>query len=253
MATRALVGFIMDGPKLISTYNHYDGYPDSLGVALDKFYSMPEEALKVASMGYISFIDPETGDIEAKHKEPADKTPLGNDFEEGMMKVAQKADSYGADYIYIYNVEEDEWIHVALDGTRKAAEELAYKLQDYDGGIFPEPTRDLPAAPDQFDNDEANTYASFSRMGEGSRDNDVVADTSVSIRDAEAALKGEHGPHVKVYIDSLANDIRLNGDETYADFDEADWKEDFTEYIADKLTMEQYTKDQWQYRAGIKK
>jgi hypothetical protein len=53
MATRALVGFIQDGPELIATYNHYDGYPENLGVALDKFYSMPEEALKIASLRVI--------------------------------------------------------------------------------------------------------------------------------------------------------------------------------------------------------
>jgi hypothetical protein len=47
MATRALVGFITDGPELISTYNHYDGYPENLGKGLESHYSMPEEALKL--------------------------------------------------------------------------------------------------------------------------------------------------------------------------------------------------------------
>ena len=228
MATRALVGFIKDGPELISTYNHYDGYPENLGVALDKFYSMPEEALKVASMGYISYLDPETGEIEAKHKEPADRTKLPTSFDEAMMEVAALGDSYGADYIYIYNVETSDWVFAEMGrGTRGAAEQLRRLLIDLDGGIF------------------------GPSLDEGSRDNDVVADTSVSVRDAEAALKGEHGPHVKMYIDSLANDIRLNGDKTYADFDEADWKEDFTEYIADKSALEESLKTRWQYRAGI--
>ena len=70
MATRALVGFITDGPELISTYNHYDGYPENLGVGLDNHYSTPEEALKIASTGYTSYMDPETGEIDAKYKEP---------------------------------------------------------------------------------------------------------------------------------------------------------------------------------------
>ena len=89
MATRALVGFIQDGPELISTYNHYDGYPENLGKGLESHYSMPEEALKIASMGYISYLDPETGEIEAKHQEPADKTKLPTSFDEAMMKVAE--------------------------------------------------------------------------------------------------------------------------------------------------------------------
>ena len=230
MATRALVGFITDKPELISTYNHYDGYPENLGNGLESHYAMPEEALKIASMGYISYLDPETGEIDAKHKQPADKTMLPNDFEEAMFKVAEIGDSYGADYIYIYNVETSDWIYASVgSGVRGAAGQLMDKLRDYDGGIF------------------------GPSLDEGSRDNDVVADTSVSIRDAEAALKGEHGPHVKMYIDSLANDIRLNGDKSYADFDEADWKEDFTEYIADKSSLEESMKSRWQYRAGIKK
>ena len=248
MATRALVGFIDDRggqPVLISTYNHYDGYPESLGAALDKHYSMPEEALKIASMGYISYIDAETGEIEAKHKEPADKTPLGNDFEEAMYKVAQKADSYGADYVYIYNVETDEWINVKMYGVTQTAEALAHSLQDYDGGIFPEPTKNLPAAPDQFDNSEANTYAEFSKMNEGEVGK-VLSQVAFKLQDQPKHM-------VKAYMDSVANDIRLNGEKTYADYSVEDFEEDYDNYIADKMAMEQYNKDRWQYRAGIKK
>ena len=31
MATRALIGFIDDDRQFVSTYNHYDGYPEYLG------------------------------------------------------------------------------------------------------------------------------------------------------------------------------------------------------------------------------
>ena len=138
MATRALVGFIQDGPELISTYNHYDGYPENLGKGLESHYSMPEEALKIASMGYISYLDPETGEIEAKHQEPADKTKLPTSFDDAMMKVAEMGDSYGADYIYIYNVETSDWVFAPMGkGVRGAAEQLGRsKLIDLDGGFF---------------------------------------------------------------------------------------------------------------------
>ena len=137
MATRAMIAFITDKPELISTYNHYDGYPENLGVGLDKYYSMPEEALKIASMGYISYLNPETGEIESKYKEPANRTSLPDDFQEAMFTVAEKGNEYGAHYIYIYNVESLEWINVSLGrGIRGAAEQLMNKLRDYDGGIF---------------------------------------------------------------------------------------------------------------------
>ena len=39
MATRALIGYLNPDNTITTTYNHYDGYPDSLGKALDRHYS----------------------------------------------------------------------------------------------------------------------------------------------------------------------------------------------------------------------
>ena len=229
MATRALVGFINDKPELISTYNHYDGYPENLGKGLEAHYSMPEEALKVASMGYISYLNPETGEIEAKHKEPADRTLLSTDFDEAMMQVAEMGDSYGADYIYIYNVENSDWAYASVGrGIRGAAEQLKRSLIDLSGGIF-------GPSLDEVKEDYNTKWNKF--LNEADMDKEVVKDTSSAIRDAEVALKGEHGPHVEMYIDSLANDIRLNGDKSYDDYNEEDWKEDFDQYIMDKMDI----------------
>lgn len=227
MATRALVGFINDKPELISTYNHYDGYPENLGKGLEAHYSMPEEALKVASMGYISYLNPETGEIEAKHKEPADRTPLSTDFDEAMMQVAEMGDSYGADYIYIYNVENSDWAYASVGrGVRGAAEQLKRVLIDLDGGIF-------GPSLDEVNEDYTSKWKNF--MNEVNMDNEVVMDTSSAIRDAEKALELEHAPHVEIYLKSLANDIRLNGDESYEGFGEEDWQEDFQNFIYDKM------------------
>ena len=135
MATRALIGFISTDAAgnqvLTSTYNHYDGYPDSLGKGLDKYYSSFEKAREIASMGYISYLDSETGEIEAKDKKPADQTELTDDFIEAMMQVAEQGDSYSADYIYIYDTVNDEWVNVSLmNGIRDAQEKLMEKLSD---------------------------------------------------------------------------------------------------------------------------
>ena len=232
MATRALIGFINDDPELIATYNHYDGYPENLGKGLDNHYSMPEEALKIASLGYISYLDPETGEIDAKHKEAPSRVNLsGMGFEDAMYEIAKEADSFGADYVYIYNVESLEWIHVKMYGVRQTMEALANALQDYDGSIFPEPTKNLPAAPDQ--------------VAEGDMEQ-VMSQAFFKLQDQPKHM-------VKAYKDSLANDIRLNGKETYADYSVEDFVEDYDNYIADKMAMEQYSKDKWQFRAGIKK
>jgi len=219
MATRALVGFINDGPELISTYNHYDGYPENLGKGLGAHYSMPEEALKVASMGYISYLDPETGEIEAKHKEPADKTPLSTDFDEAMMQVAEIGDSYGADYIYIYNVETSDWVHASLGrGIRGASEQLKRELIDLDGGFF---------GPSLEEVEESYETKWKNFLNEGN-----VAQV---MSQAFFKLQDEPKNMLDAYKASLANDIRLNGQDAYADYSVEDFIEDYENYIADKM------------------
>ena len=68
-----------------------------------KMYQSMFDNIKFDADYWLAGVDPETGEIDAKYKEPADVTLLPDDFEEAMYKVAEKADSYGADYIYIYD------------------------------------------------------------------------------------------------------------------------------------------------------
>lgn len=231
MATRALVGFISTDAAgnhvLTSTYNHYDGYPENLGKGLDNHYSSPEKAREIANMGYISYLDPASGEIEAKHKEPADQTKLADNFEDAMMEVAQMGDSYGADYIYIYDTYNNMWVDASLGGgTRKAMNELGEGLFDM--------ARDF----DEMNSDDMNEdynakWKAF--LNEESIDNKVVSDTSMVVHDAEKALKDM--PGLDVYIDSLTNDIRLNGDEDYLNYDNDEWLEDYNNYMFDKRDM----------------
>ena len=55
---------------------------------------------------------------------------------------------------------------------------------------------------------------------------DVVSIASSILRDM---------PNLGVYIDSLKNDVRLNGDEDYYGYDSDDWEEDYNNYMADKM------------------
>ncbi len=68
---------------------------------------------------------------------------------------------------------------------------------------------------------------------------------------AQTALKGK--PELNMYMSSLTNDIRLNGEDAYLDYENEDWVEDYDEYIADKTSLEESLKTKWQHRAGIKK
>ena len=130
MGTRALIGYLdTDGDlRLTSTYNHYDGYPSNLGVGLETFYNNDAKAEEIANVGYISYLDPETGEWSAANKSMPDVTQLPDDFNEAMMTIASEIDSVGADYGYIWDNENEEWTTVKNEGIRSMTEDLEMNL-----------------------------------------------------------------------------------------------------------------------------
>ena len=69
------------------------------------------------------------------------------------------------------------------------------------------------------------------RMSEGILKDVVLA----IIKDTNAT-----NPEVQTYIDSLTNDIKLNGKEAYADYEIDDYIEDFKEYVSNKSLSEHF-------------
>ena len=131
MGTRALIGYLDTTNKpvvLTSTYNHYDGYPSNLGKGLENFYDSDVKAEEIANVGYISYLDPETGEWDAKNKQKPEMITLPDNFNEAMMEIAAEVDSYSGDYGYIWDNENEEWITVKNDGIRSMAEELEMNL-----------------------------------------------------------------------------------------------------------------------------
>jgi hypothetical protein len=223
MATRALIGYLENG-VLTSTYNHYDGYPENLGKALNQFYSTPEKAKEIANRGYISYVDPETGEIEAANQDTPDKLNLNKmDPNQAIEEVARLVDSYGADFAYFFSPNASKWDYVKNYGIRQMSDAL-------EGILFGD-----------FD----NTYGDEEQVSEG--------EMSKVMAQAMFKLQDEPKHMLKAYKDSLANDIRLNGPEQYADFSVEDFIEDYENYMSDKMDLEESFKAKWQYRAGIKK
>ena len=226
MATRALLGSIQTDAAgnqvLTSTYNHYDGYPENLGVGLNKYYDQTDAAIKISNQGYISYLDPETGEIEAKHKEPADKTVLPDSFEDAMREVYSVADSYGADYVYLYDFDDMEWLDSRMYGSKKLMDTFSgtgieNQFEGYLGGDL----ADEDSIRNMEENDYLNEWKSF--LTEGNKE----------MANAKTVLKGK--PHLDIYLSSLENDIRLNGPEDYQGYTSDDWEEDYTNYMADKM------------------
>ena len=160
MGTRALIGYLdTDGDlKLTSTYNHYDGYPSNLGKGLETWYNSDAKAEEIANVGYISYLDPETGEWKAANQSMPDVTKLPDDFNEAMMTIASEIDSVGADYGYIWDNENEEWTAVKNDGIRSMAEDLEMALAHLKGkfAMIPERPDQTMEAKDEMSEEELN-------------------------------------------------------------------------------------------------
>jgi len=131
MGTRALIGYLdTDGDlKLTSTYNHYDGYPSNLGKGLESFYDSDAKAEEIANVGYISYLDPATGEWDAKNESPARVIRLDNDFTEAMIQIASEIDYMGADYGYIWCPGDDKWHMVTNEGMNSMIQQLEEEFE----------------------------------------------------------------------------------------------------------------------------
>jgi hypothetical protein len=227
MATRALIGYLENG-VLTTTYNHYDGYPENLGKALNNFFNSPTLAKDIANYGYISYIDPETGDIEAANQDTPNKLDLNKmGPEDAVERVAALVDSYGADYAYFYSPNADNWDVIKNNGIRSMVDALEGILfGDFDNTYDEE---------EMNENNKASSQESFAR----------------SLSQAMFKLQDQPKDMLDAYKKSLANDVRLNGVEQYADYTEDDFEEDYKNYISDKMDLDESFITQMKYKAGI--
>jgi hypothetical protein len=251
MATRALLGSIQTDAAgnqvLTSTYNHYDGYPENLGVGLNNFYDQTDAAIKISNQGYISYLDPETGEIDAKHKEPADKTVLPDSYEEAMREIYSVADSYGADYIYLYDFDDMEWLNSSMQGSAlviKSFENtgIENQFEGYEGGDLADEDsiRNMEEGYEskwqKFLNEETFDQA-FDRIDKEKEVYPGKYPVEKIMSQAMFRLQDEPKEMLDAYKKSLANDIRLNGKEQYEDYSVEDFIEDYENYIGDKMDM----------------
>lgn len=235
MATRALIGYLdTDGGVLTTTYNHYDGYPSNLGKALKNFFNSDSLAKDIANYGYVSFIDPELGEIEANHTQSPGVVPLPDNFEDAMDEIAYEIDAMGGDYGYIWDNSKGEWITIENEGIGEMSQELEMELAHLKDKFGSE---EMKEAYHVGDNKEVVTKES----------SEINEDLIVK---AEKILKGK--ANLDDYLKSLKNDIRLNGEEGYADYTtDEDWEEDYENYITDKTDLDEMFTRQMKFRAGI--
>ena len=225
MATRALIGFIDDDRQLVTTYNHYDGYPEYLGKVLDKHFNDRERAERVASTGYISSIDIDTGEIDSKYKEEPDYRVLDSDPYEAGIAVGEKVDQYGGDYGYVWF--NGKWHMVKNSGIANMAKALEDKLED--GRIF----MSIDENDDVMEEGYEAKWANF--LNEAKKvDFDVI---EKYITDYYGDNKQAVNFGLDAYMDSLKNSFRLGYGDDYIDFEMDDYVEDYENYIQDKMDI----------------
>jgi hypothetical protein len=233
MATRALIGYLdtNGATKLTTTYNHYDGYPSNLGKGLETFYDSDAKAEEIANVGYISYLDPETGEWDAANKQKPEVTMLPDNFNEAMMEIAAEVDSFGADYGYIWDNENEEWITVKNDGIGRMANDLEMSLAHLKGkfAMFPERPEQVAEA------------------------KDVKGHVMMLLDKVESTLKSGEKDMFTTYQESVMRDIKAGGSRLnqYEDFTAEDMVEDYKNYISDKMDIDEAFVRQMKYKAGI--
>ena len=225
MATRALIGYLNDDNTITTTYNHYDGYPENLGVALDKHYDTDAKAKEIANMGYVSYVNPETGDIEANNSD-SPVTVGDEDLISSLQFFKEAAD--GTDYAYLWAPQTGDWMHART----------SMKMEDF--------VDNFALGIDFQDEDDMADYDTIDNMEEGYEnkwkkfitENDDAKVRFEKIRDnAYRMLKHEDGNQVNFYVDALERQIKFNPSDAdeLIDYDKSDFQADFDDYINDKM------------------
>ena len=225
MATRALIGYLNKDNTITTTYNHYDGYPENLGVALDKHYDTDAKAKEIANMGYVSYVNPETGDIEANNSD-SPVTVGDEDLISSLQFFKEAAD--GTDYAYLWAPQTGDWMHART----------SMKMEDF--------VDNFALGIDFQDEDDMADYDTIDNMEEGYEnkwkkfitENDDAKVRFEKVRDnAYRMLKHEPGNQVNDYVDALARQIKLKPSDAdeYIEYDRTDWKADFDDYVSDKM------------------
>lgn len=128
-STRSQVGIIDKSGNIISTYVHYDGYPQGVGKTLQKHYNgaKTKQLLKTAGKDGVSVLGKDIkGAPGHSFENPADGQTIfygrdrgdkgNNMMAKGNMNKLEKylkdaGNKYGAEYVYLYDMNGNNWVY----------------------------------------------------------------------------------------------------------------------------------------------
>ena len=159
--------------------------------------------------------------------------------EEGFIEVSQDEIKMHLDQFKSGNIDGDDLVQAieeivfGRDSMEESFDSLAKKL-DKQKGIDKDEAAKIAgsiAAKKAAGAGKGPTAKQKKRMSEGILKDVVLA----IIKDTNAT-----NPEVQMYVDSLTKDIKLNGKESYSDYEIDDYIEDFKNYVADKSLQEHF-------------
>lgn len=133
--TRWLVGIEQPNGKILSTYGHYDGYPEWAGKHLKKYYNNPAKAKELLKLGKSgistigpkikgskdhSFEKPDKGVTVFYGRDRGEKSKMTSNWRN---RDAVKFDS-GEEFGYIYNLKDKKWYYKSDYGNPQNWTEL---------------------------------------------------------------------------------------------------------------------------------
>ena len=161
--------------------------------------------------GNVRGIDSETGEPEHYDNEPSKKIK-GGDMETVLGRYAGHIDAAGGNYAYIWDG--DSWHTIENKGIESMIQQLNQKFLKEKFGV------DLSEG--------------WERKWENFLMENVDQDKLVT--NIKVLLQDEIPEHVDAYVESVLNDFRRGDISQYTEMNDDDIVEDFTEYIATRMS-----------------
>ena len=246
--TRALIGYLA-GNRLTTTYNHYDGYPSNLGKGLEAHYNDDDKAKDIAMKGYITYLNPDTGEIEQTHKDAPKKLTLPQDEQEFAREIAEEIDGMSADFGYIWDDRANVWVTIKNTGIRSMLDQIMEKLGDY--GEMEEEVVEVDSTLDPYEDKKAIIQQVIDLLKtEKGADNEVIKDfikthyeDIINLRDDQAILD-EFEEFVSVNYEAPSDFMQEEKADKDHDGDgEVESKEDEYKGVKDKAIKKATGKD----------
>ena len=123
MATRSRIGLELADGSVLSVYHHWDGYPQWLGVTLNKKFNTREKVSELLDGGDISSCDSDTDwDLKEVESHVQYYNDRGDNTTPRLDKDLDTYLSLGEEYAYLFT--NDEWV--------------CYNLHQFEDNTMPE-------------------------------------------------------------------------------------------------------------------